>query len=1019
MATVVNTLFPPVTSTFMDAFPNTTDAIVYFSLSPFNSSTDIQHVHISVVNQLNNENAIAAKHPSGVLFSDLKYDTKAGMYYVKIPVVDMDGNIFNINQFYKIQLRFDSCDWNSIDGADIPNEEKKVTNYLLNYQQYFSEWSSVCLIRPILEPSIYIKTFEIYQQSAGSDKVPSYNKGIIPIVGNMVFGDNSNIETETMQSYQIKIWSENGKDLIQEYPTIYTGDNLDPNAINYKVDLQKLDTNSTTRFKMEIVGTTRNQYKCSKTYDFQISDFLEEEKFNPVLTVDLDNENGIAKLHVTNKSDEVLFGTIYIKRASSLDNFKTVETIYAAKIAGKMDISIEDNTVSSLVWYQYSAQFENSAGAFTPVKNSQVFLPDFYDAILSRGDKQYNIKYNYTVSNMKPVVNRAKIDTLGGRYPKFAENAILNYKQFSIKGLISAEADAYQKFLKKKQVYSGNLANYYSVYKENHDIKDLARNDFQDWIKDTSSDYPGNPIMGDTSYRFLSTTENDWMWEREFREELVAWLNDGEPKLYRSMPEGSMVVMLTDINLTPMQGRARQGWDFTATVYEIAEADSLELLDSLGIYETTKLPEATQGGGGSVDPEPEFVQVVKVGQIYQHTVVEKTDIRNMILQDLQKKYGKRDTDEELWDSSNVLADKKPDELYLKNVKIFFHNKPNLYWTNSSGGITWIYENKYNPATDSGKQISLGYSFNMVTSASEGETTIFVNDRGYYQIPNDLDVKSLSFNKPGDIVTVEYTMVYKEKNNISNTIAGNTVSRTVIGQYEGIFQPNQYLSEKIRSKYNFVKTGDYSERMQYWKGICLDTVPFALCGIEYVNGNGEQMYEIGHTGVLHMLKDFAVKDIRFFGRRMSRQDISRQRFLEDWEYVIDESVSDETLGRHMNWFNLANEDTQKRVSINQDDADSSDMIVPFWNIVAKDGEVTKKTVTYNNVKEITNPQRNTVYDVGGNLKIYYHSKWYDFKRLNKDTTDLRPNLATQEIGLAVAPIEGQVNYYGTVVQSTYA
>lgn len=1019
MATVVNTLFPPVTSTFMDAFPNTTDAIVYFSLSPFNSSTDIQHVHISVVNQLNNENAIAAKHPSGVLFSDLKYDTKAGMYYVKIPVVDMDGNIFNINQFYKIQLRFDSCDWNSIDGADIPNEEKKVTNYLLNYQQYFSEWSSVCLIRPILEPSIYIKTFEIYQQSAGSDKVPSYNKGIIPIVGNMVFGDNSNIETETMQSYQIKIWSENGKDLIQEYPTIYTGDNLDPNAINYKVDLQKLDTNSATRFKMEIVGTTRNQYKCSKTYDFQISDFLEEEKFNPVLTVDLDNENGIAKLHVTNKSDEVLFGTIYIKRASSLDNFKTVETIYAAKIAGKMDISIEDNTVSSLVWYQYSAQFENSAGAFTPVKNSQVFLPDFYDAILSRGDKQYNIKYNYTVSNMKPVVNRAKIDTLGGRYPKFAENAILNYKQFSIKGLISAEADAYQKFLKKKQVYSGNLANYYSVYKENHDIKDLARNDFQDWIKDTSSDYPGNPIMGDTSYRFLSTTENDWMWEREFREELVAWLNDGEPKLYRSMPEGSMVVMLTDINLTPMQGRARQGWDFTATVYEIAEADSLELLDSLGIYETTKLPEATQGGGGSVDPEPEFVQVVKVGQIYQHTVVEKTDIRNMILQDLQKKYGKRDTDEELWDSSNVLADKKPDELYLKNVKIFFHNKPNLYWTNSSGGITWIYENKYNPATDSGKQISLGYSFNMVTSASEGETTIFVNDRGYYQIPNDLDVKSLSFNKPGDIVTVEYTMVYKEKNNISNTIAGNTVSRTVIGQYEGIFQPNQYLGEKIRSKYNFVKTGDYSERMQYWKGICLDTVPFALCGIEYVNGNGEQMYEIGHTGVLHMLKDFAVKDIRFFGRRMSRQDISRQRFLEDWEYVIDESVSDETLGRHMNWFNLANEDTQKRVSINQDDADSSDMIVPFWNIVAKDGEVTKKTVTYNNVKEITNPQRNTVYDVGGNLKIYYHSKWYDFKRLNKDTTDLRPNLATQEIGLAVAPIEGQVNYYGTVVQSTYA
>lgn len=1018
MATVVNTLFPPVIPTFMNAFPNTTDAVVYFSLSPFNSSTEIKHVHVFVVNQLNNENAIATKHPSGVLFSDLNYDTKAGMYYVTIPVTDIDGNVFNINQFYKVQLRFDSCNWDDIDGNDVPNSEKKVTNYLLNYQQYFSEWSSVCLIRPILQPSIFIKTFEIYQEAAGSGKVPSYNKGIIPIVGNMSFGDGSQNETETMQSYQIKILSENGKEVLQTYPTIYTGDNLDPNVINYKIDLQKLDTADSSQFKLEITGITRNQYTCTKTYDFQISNFLEEEKFNPVLKVEMDNENGIAKVHVTNKSEQTLFGTVYIKRSSSLDNFKTVENIYATKIAGNLDITFEDNTVSSLVWYRYSAQFENSAGAFTPVKNSQVFLPEFYDAILSRGEKQYNIKYNYTVSNMKPVVNRAKIDTLGGRYPKFAENAILNYKQFSIKGMISAEADAYQKFLEKKEVYSGNLNNYYSVYKENNGIKDLARNDFQKWIKDTVQDYPENNIVGDTNYRFLTTTENDWMWEREFREELVEWLNDGEPKLYRSMPEGSMVVMLTDVNLTPMQGRSRLNWDFTATVYEIAEADSLELLESLGIYETVKLPEVTQGSGDeSIDPEPEYVEVVKVGQLFQYEITDKSDIRNMLLQELQKKYGKRDSEKESWDEGNVLSDKKPDELYLKNVKIFFHNKPNLYYTDSAGNLQWVYDNKYDPRIHGDKQIFTGYSFNMITSASEGEINIFVNDRGYYQIPNDLDVKSLSFNRPGDIVTIEYTMVYKEKNNISNTIAGNTISRTIIGQYEGIFQPNQYLGEKIRSKYNFVKTGDYSERMQYWKGICLDTVPYALCGIEYVGGDGEQTYEIGHTGVLHMLKQFSVKDIRFFGRRMVRQDISRQRFLEDWEYVIDSSVSEETLGRYMNWFNLDNEDTKKRVSIYQDD-ELSEKIVPSWQVINPDNPKSGY-ITYNTVDEIENPQRNTVYDIGGSLKIYYHDHWYNFKNLAKDTTELVSNNAIQEIGLAVAPIEGQVNYYGTVVQSTYA
>ncbi len=37
-----------------------------------------------------------------------------------------------------------------------------------------------------------------------------------------------------------------------------------------------------------------------------------------------------------------------------------------------LDITFEDNTVSSLVWYQYSAQFENSAGALPLSKFSSV-----------------------------------------------------------------------------------------------------------------------------------------------------------------------------------------------------------------------------------------------------------------------------------------------------------------------------------------------------------------------------------------------------------------------------------------------------------------------------------------------------------------------------------------------------------------------------------------------------------------------------------------------------------------------
>lgn len=1010
MATVVNTLYPPVISTFSKAFINTTDAVIYFSISSYNSSTDIKHVHVSVVNQLNNEDVLT--NPSGILFSDLNYDTASGMYYVTIPVTLLEGNVWNINQFYKVQLRFDSLDWTTLPADERPDTEAKINDYLLEKQSYFSEWSSVCLIRPILQPTIYIKVFENYTGNG----VQSFNKGIIPIVGGVYFGDNDTSETETMQSYQIKILSKNGRETLKTYSTIYTGDELNPNNINYRVDLQTLDTSDETEFQIQITATTKNQYTLTKNYSFQIADFLDEEGFSPKLTVELDNENGIAKLHIENTN--TVFGNLYIKRLSSQDNFSSAETFHEVHIAGPIDLDLEDNTVNSLVWYRYSAQLENSAGALTQVYYSQVFLPKFYNAVLSRGNKQFSILYNYSISSMKPVVNRAKIDTLGGQYPKFAENAILNYKQFSIKGLISAEGDPYQEFLRKNSVYSGNMRGYYNAYKTNENIRDMVRNDFANYEKIGNNQYPSTSMPTDsTSSYYMSTTQNDWMWEREFREELIKWLNDGEPKLYRSMPEGALVVMLTDISLTPTSGMDRFIWDFSATMYEIADATSLDTLDSLGIYPITKLNTTTGSGGVGPDPEPEYVEVVSVGQLYQYEVTSKEDIRNLLLQNLQIKYGKASLDQDIWDDKNVLSNKKPDDLYLKNVKIYFHNSPNLYYVDSQGNIQWVNENSYNPKQHQEQKINLGYSFDVATSASEGNITVFVNDRGYYQLPNDLDVQSLSFNRVGDIVTVEYTLVYKEQNNLSSVISGNTVDRTLIGQHEGVFEPNHYLGEEIRSKYNYTN-GEITQRMQYWKGICVDVTPFAMCYIQYRGEHSDNTYVVGETGVLHMLKDVEVSDICFVGRRMKLQPKNRQPYLKEWEYVLDDSVEDAS-GTSLNWFTVIKEETNKPVEIHSNESLFTE-ISPNWQ--ATENTTSRVAVLeqgYNSTEDIKKPKRNTVYNIAGDLKIYYHDHWYNFKNIAKDSTNLIGNTATEEIGLAIVPIEGQINYYGNVIRSSYA
>ena len=1006
MATLVNTLYPPVMPTFSNAFVNTESAVVYFSLSQYNSASDIKRVHVSVVDQTNNENALS--DACGVLFSSLKYDKDAGMYYVSIPasaLAESEGeNGFKINQFYKVQVRFDCYDvGGSADPSQMSTADK--TNYLLNHQTYFSEWSSVCLIRPILQPNVMLKNF-----TSGTTK-PYFNKGILTVAGQLYFtnssGDVDTSETETLQTYKVQILTEDGSTVLKQSEAVYTNNSVAPNDINYNMDLQTLDTSESSDFVLRITCVTKNQYTLVADYEFALNAFIDQENFNPTISEKVDNDNGIVTITVTNEKS-LPSGSIWIKRLSSEDGFKEPQTIWSGKVVGTFSKVIEDNTVSSLVWYKYSVQFLNSKGAGTQVYYSRIVMPDFYDAILSRAGQQYAIRYNYNISSLKPTVNRTKIDTLGGRYPKFAENAILNYKQLSISGLISAESDAYQKFVEKKAAFLVNeTRNYYDTYKlhphesilpdtskgdsefssvEQDAIKDMVRNDFKEWKKfpdfDPLKDEADLAILEDTASAYLTTTRNDWLWERMFREELVKWLNDGEPKLYRSMAEGSMVVMLSDVSLTPTQNQSRFTYSFSATMYEVEDASSLAVLDELGIYPITQIDLATgesSGGGDTPEPTP-YVTVSKPGQTYNLVVSDKNDIRNKILQNLQRKYGKSTDGTDIWDDKNILSGKKPDNIKLKNVRIFFQNAPLLYYFDSYGSpilVSTLSSGQYDSLYKT-RPKALGYTFTLVTSESESPQTIFVNERGYYQIPDDIDVKSLSFNNTGyesadgtvsvspDVVTIEYTLVYDETENTADEITSNVIDKNVIGQSEGVFQPNTWYGDSIRSKYNFINADGSSQYMQYWTGICLDMQPYTMCEIQYKNSTSSNEYLVGGTGVLHFIKNFEVQDIRFLGRRLSIKDKSRQRFLQENECCLDEDVE------------------------------------------------------YASASDVPSPMPNTVYKVNGLEMIYYRDgRWYEFKELLLDSTNVIGNDSSEAVGLAVVPVEGQINYCGAVVQTNYS
>lgn len=1026
--TYTNTLYPPQVDTFMPAFVGeyftTTNGdnknpVVYvsYSLSPYNEASKIKRVHVSLVDQKSNSNAL--DNPTGILVVEndsnnanaqngLYYDKNTEMYYVPIYASDLSGGSlkgsWKNNQYYKVQLRFDCVESGTIESTDTTDnlwhkdylkDSAKLQTYLNTNRTNFSEWSTVCLIKPILEPQIFLVDFDDSNYDPNNPK--AFHRGIFPISGMCYFGPTTENrkEDETLQSYAVKVMNEETQE--QVYPSeensplkyIYTGMNPDPNSIYTQLNLQSFipENSQSNIYSFQLYCTTKNQYQFkSKKYKFQIADADEQTPFNPyengLFTAKLtDEDNGIVEIHLENNKS--LEGTVYIQRTSSVDNYLTYETLYSEKFYGKtVDITIYDNTVETYNWYKYKAQYVNKDGNISnyyDAKNitegyekSEPIFPQFYDAIISRKDRQLRLQYNYKVSSMKSVVNRSKIDTLGGKYPKFAENAQMNYKQFSISGLISAQADENRLFLKEKDYFGTDKTT--GLY---NDYQNFLEKEYPINLGTKTEYYPPNSdnqslvaISGTNGLDLMDAVRNaearqsyNYFWEREFREEVVKWLNDGEPKLYRSMTEGVMAVMITDISLTPNQTLSRRLWDFSATVYEIADGNSLETLNDLGICDL-QLAKTKYVTDNPEDDETQYTVLQKISQLYKVTITEKLVKQGLLSKSIASEFEQRYT--------GVLSKKQPSAYKMKNIRIYFHSAPHKYLQTSNNELVLLTEDSNGNLTIDGintiderdkERIQLGYCINVTVNGEN--INILVNSKGYYQIPDNIDVTDISVETLGDVVTIDYILLYQERSKADTVVSSTYVTKTVVGQESGSFALDENLGDKIRNKYTYIKheynqtTIESIQKMQYWKGISLDVTPYALVSIKYKTGQTvDKEFTnciVGETGVLNLLKDYPIQDIRFRGRKMTIiREKDRQNYLKTWECFMDEGQ------------------------------------------------------TYKRVSDVKNPKYNTVYNIGNDKYIYYiNGEWYQvFEDSNGASIT------------AKVPIEGMINYLGSVVRSEY-
>lgn len=525
-------LYPPIVNTYMPAFKiplkgESIECAVDYQLSPLNASNEIKYVQMTIVNQANNQSALDIKtYPNGVKMQTFRGD-KANF------TVGSSGDINAIaGQIYKVQIRFVS------NKVTAPSNIKSPDAIWLNKNlDYFSEWSTVCLITFIDQPIITLNSFDREVQQNQIEHT------IVETSSNIFLTASFKCENDTLKSYNVALYR--GTELLEK------SENKFESSINYTFNTE---ISNGKEYEIQISYTTKKLFSEVLKYKIKtntgensnilcyskIISYINQDEDQMVIRCDINN---IDKRSFTN-------GTLLIRRTSHLSNFKKWETVHKANLAELTTYFWTDNTVDSGVWYQYGLCFEfNSSGSTRTsamVKENEPSMIILNGASLVSEGRMLKIYYDQKVS-LTNKTSSSVTETIGGKYPIIRTNGNLKYKQLTISGLITRHMDLNELFVSKDEVYNSNTKM------------------FEDYNK---------------LYRI--TEFNDLNYEKLFREEVLNFLLDGKPKLFRSATEGSILVKLTDVTLTPNDQLGRMIYSFSATAYEVDGA-TLENYDKYDI----------------------------------------------------------------------------------------------------------------------------------------------------------------------------------------------------------------------------------------------------------------------------------------------------------------------------------------------------------------------------------------------------------------------------------------------------
>ena len=560
-------LFPPIVASSMPAFDITQNKVrIYYTLSSYNAAkkSDIAAVHVSVrrqssnVNVLKNANEIVQKS----FGQQQDIDKTLNRYYVEITSDDL-SEAFQVDALYKVQLRFSSIAGNSSASFFTDNIDN------------FSEWSTVCIIKPINAPLFYIQDFYTGRDPQQDDQNNFYYS-LADFVGVYKQKESSQI----LRYWRLRLLdsaynAEQNLLDIDKFTLADSGKTLNSSS-NYNIGDGSVviscslpyELKKGQRYKLLFQIETRNGYENSVLYSFDcsIEDML---PLTGELSTAVNEEEGYIKLTFT--SSDLFMGNMVLRRTDSKSGFlKWEDLLFRENQNDNPSFEYYDFTAESGLLYRYLVQRVDPRGRRgTPVydqctstvyqgvsKPALYTMAEWEHAFLLEstgngklsGTKQLKLKFDFQISSYKTNISESKTDTIGSKYPFIRRNGNMYYRSFPITGIITEYMDEASLFVDKDTLF------------ENHqDMYNMFKGQIDNYVN-----------------------RYDYTYERKFREKVEQFLYNTKPKLYKSMQEGNIFIKLMQVSLTPKNELGRLIYTFSATAYEVDPA-TIDTYNSYGL----------------------------------------------------------------------------------------------------------------------------------------------------------------------------------------------------------------------------------------------------------------------------------------------------------------------------------------------------------------------------------------------------------------------------------------------------